>query len=72
MQVKNIVVLILTILLLIILFQNLAPVSIQIFFWSLHISFLLLMVIIFAIGIIVGGLLGSNFCKGKKADQPPA
>ena len=72
MQVKNIVVLILTILLLIILFQNLAAVSVQIFFWSLHISFLLLMIIIFAIGIIVGWLLGSNFRKGKKSDETRA
>ncbi|MFC1891972.1 lipopolysaccharide assembly protein LapA domain-containing protein [Thermodesulfobacteriota bacterium] len=50
--------------------QNAAVVEIQIFFWTIAMSRVLLMFIILAIGII-GGWLLKSFTKGFKEEKDP-
>ncbi len=47
---------VLTVLILIILFQNLESVRLQILFWKLNLSLLLIIVIAFLLGIVTGWL----------------
>ena len=54
MRPKFIVVLILIALFLIILIQNIQPVTLQLFFWKVGMSQIILMPLIMAIGFVVG------------------
>lgn len=65
MRVKTWIVVVISALLLIILFQNLGLVSIHLLFWTIDISLLLVMLLPFIFGIIVGWLLRSVFLKRK-------
>lgn len=54
---KNVVLWIIVVLVLIILFQNLGPTGIQIFFWNIKLPLLLIMFVCFVLGGLVGWLL---------------
>ena len=66
MNYKLIVGLILMCLLVIFIIQNSAVVEIQLFFWTIAMSRVLLMFIVLAIGILVGWLLNSYSVHLKK------
>ena len=57
MSYKDYIILVIVILLLIIVFQNLGPVQVQIFFWTLNISLMLVILIPFFLGVLTGWLL---------------
>jgi uncharacterized integral membrane protein len=63
MQIKKIFILVIVVLLLIILFQNLSEVPINLLIWTVYVSFLVIMLILFLIGVIVGWLLKSSWIK---------
>jgi uncharacterized integral membrane protein len=66
MQIKKTIILIIMVLLLIILFQNLSEVPINILIWTIYVSFLVIMLMLFVIGVVVGWLLKSSWIKRKK------
>ncbi len=65
MKAKQIISLVLIILLLIILFQNLSPVPLQVFFWTINVSLLLSLLVSFLIGLVVGILYATNLSRGR-------
>ena len=69
MQAKNIIILAIIIIVLVLLFQNLNAITIHVFFWQFGISLLLVILISFILGIMLGWLLKSGFAKQKAAKQ---
>lgn len=66
MQLKRIIIFIVIILFLIIIFQNLDITSVQLLFWEVEISLLLIFIIPFILGIITGLILISSYSKRKQ------
>ncbi len=64
MRPKLIVVLVLIALFLVILFQNIQPVTLRLFFWKVEMSQVILIPIIMAIGFVVGFIVSK--LTGKK------
>ena len=54
MQAKNIIILAIIIIVLVLLFQNLNAITIHVFFWQFGISLLLVILISFILGIMLG------------------
>ena len=69
MQAKKIIILVIIIIVLILLFQNINPIAIHLFFWKIYISLLLILLVTFILGIILGWLLKSNMAKRKLAKK---
>lgn len=65
MQAKKITLIAIVVLLLIILFQNLDPIPIQLLLWTQNITLLLVILFPFLLGIFVGWLLKTSFAKRK-------
>ncbi len=66
MKPRQIIILVIVILLLVILFQNLDIIPVQILLWTVHISLLLVILLPFILGIIVGWLLKTSMVRQKK------
>jgi putative membrane protein len=66
MNTKQIIITIIVVLLLIVLFQNLDIIKIQLLFWTIDISLLLIILLPFILGGIVGWLTKSSSVKKKK------
>ncbi len=66
MQFKRIIIFIIIILFLIVIFQNLDITSVQLLFWEVEISLLLIFIIPFILGIITGLILISSYSKSKQ------
>jgi uncharacterized integral membrane protein len=52
--------------------QNVAVVEVRFLFWGLHMTLSLLIFLLFAGGIIVGGLLHSYWAYGRKTSESPS
>ena len=68
MKYKLIISLVLICLIVIFIIQNVAVVEIDLFFWSIAMSRVLLMLILLVAGIIVGWLLKSYWIQRRKKD----
>ena len=70
MRIKNIVLIVLAIIALIIIVQNTGVVPIQLFFWRLWMSRIVLILLMLAIGFGIGFVLAKlTGRKGKKTEQ---
>ena len=69
MQAKQIIILVIVFIVLILLFQNLNPIAIHLFFWQIDISLLLVLLITFILGIILGWLIKSSLTRRKAAKK---
>ena len=66
MKIKNIAFIIIIVVLLILIVQNLNIIPIDILLWQFEISLLLIIILPFILGIIVGWLLKTNRYRRKK------
>ncbi|MFZ0390079.1 MAG: lipopolysaccharide assembly protein LapA domain-containing protein [Calditrichia bacterium] len=71
MKPKFIAIWIIIILILIIIFQNLDPVLVQILLWEVAVSLLLVILLAFLLGVILGWLLKASITKNKRLKEKP-
>lgn len=65
MSTKTIVILIIALIILLLIIQNLDIIGIDLLFWSIQVSLLLIILFPFLLGIIFGWILGSLYRKKK-------
>lgn len=72
MQAKKILIGILLFLLLLIIIQNLTVVEVKFLFWKMGVNLLLVILLSFLIGIVIGWLIKSLYSrqKSKKVEKP--
>lgn len=67
---KLVIIIILLILIVVIVLQNTSPVNFKLLFWDFQASLIILLLLVFLIGVIIGFTLPKLFRKKKAAEQP--
>lgn len=67
---KLVIMLILLILTVVIVLQNTGPVNFKLLFWDFQASLIILLLLVFLIGVIIGFIIPKLFKKKKAAEHP--